>query len=218
MRHSVQKLLLVGGVIALVAVTGCVQASVNADVGADGMIDRYKMNVTMSGDVHQRLESRASSQGYDSVGPYLVRDLNDSAIGSKSFATNRHGDQVSTIVTLSNVDPAGVEQVSTTKENGTLTYVDRTFKTSSRVSSISSVHYTLEMPGEITEASTNDVEGSTAEWHLDEGEIAGTVIRAKSEVSGIGPLAIIVGLVLVGGVVGGGALAGGAVLYTQVLD
>jgi PGF-CTERM protein len=162
---------------ALVVLAGCAQIGVRSTVTADGAIEEYEMNITTSRTTYGYIEQSAEEDGYENVREYMLSDVNRSAAENVSFSQAFEDDEVTMSISMSEVDPSKSENLSVTKENGNITYVDVTFynesddENSTEAQSAAafmqsfSVDYYLTMPGNITESNADKVTGQTAEWH-----------------------------------------------------
>jgi len=196
------------GLVALVVLSGCAQVSVTADVAGDGTVESYDVQIETSASNYDRLVSTAESEGYDSVRAYLLRDVHDEAVGSVSYDESLSDGRVTINVTLTDLDPAGVEGLTVVESDGKIVYEDQTFVNDRRVTDDASLTYRLEMPGEIVNATADRVDGSTATWEREGSEsLSNTRIRAVSKSPalafgpGFGPIAAvlaILGAVLIG--------------------
>ncbi|AWB27784.1 hypothetical protein [Halococcoides cellulosivorans] len=198
----------VAGLVVLVVLSGCAQVAVTADVAGDGTVETYDVQVETSASTYDRLMSTAESDGYDSLRAYLLRDVTDEAVDSVDYDESLADGQVTINVTLTGLDPAGVDGLTVVESDGQIVYEDATFVSDDRVTDDASLTYRLEMPGEITNATAGRVDGSTATWEREGSDsLTGTQIRAVAETSalgfgpGFGPVAAvlaIVGAVLLG--------------------
>ncbi|WP_244209768.1 hypothetical protein [Haloarcula quadrata] len=62
------------GLAALVVLSGCVTATVDSTVAADGTVSEYDLTLEMSPSVYDGLQSQAQQEGYDSVEGYLLAE------------------------------------------------------------------------------------------------------------------------------------------------
>lgn len=179
--------------LALILLSGCVQIGVHSTVAADGTIDEYRMDITVSRTVYGLIESGAEENGYGSVEAYLLADLEgESAVQADedslfqaldasnaervTYDETFDGDQVTMAITIEGVTPRADGPITITERDGQLVYEDRTFVNESSTNASGSefarqatagfaVDYYLTMPGEITESNADEVDGNTAEWH-----------------------------------------------------
>lgn len=196
----------------LVVLSGCVAIGVESTVAADGTIEEYVVEIETPETVYSLLQSQADSDGYDSVEEMLLSGINESAAGEVRYNESRSGGNVTMTITMRDVRPSGLGNVSVTREDGRLVYEDETFYNESAASADTSgdgtsttrgiaVDYVLTMPGEVVESNADEVDGNTAEWHATGQEaFTDTRIYAESEVSssafgpGFGAVAALVGL------------------------
>jgi hypothetical protein len=202
--------------VSLIVLSGCVTVSVNSEVGSDATIESYEIEMTMSQRAYNYLEQSASSEGYSSVKEYMLAESfgnvkNNSE--SMEYSESSEGANKTITVRFDGYTPSSRSPITVRKLNETtMLYTDRTFISASEQSSSGSipVHYTLTMPGEITNSTADSVEGDTATWDLSGAESARTVIYAESKISsGFGMMtlaAIGVGSLTILGLVIGGVL------------
>lgn len=203
--------------VSLVVLSGCVTISVDSKVRSDGTIESYGIEMTMNQQVYNYLERTATQEGYSSVEKYLMSNMSSRESNAENIVYSESSNEGNKTISIRFEDytPDENSGITVTKRNETMIYEDRTFVSngSSSTQPGSSgripVHYTLTMPGEITNASTDNIEGDTATWNLTGG--SQTVVYAESEISsGFGLMTMaavgIGGLILIG-------LGVGAVLY-----
>ncbi|MFW6436592.1 MAG: PGF-CTERM sorting domain-containing protein [Halococcoides sp.] len=187
-RH--RAILVVAGLLALVLLSGCAQVAITSEVAGDGTVDTYDVQIDTSASNYDRLVSTAESDGYDSLQAYLLRDVSDEAVESVDYDESLGDGRVTINVTLSELDPAGVDGLSVVESDGEIVYEDSTFVNEERVTDDASLTYRLEMPGEIVNASADRTDGSTAVWEREgSASLSDTRIRATSEspAFGVGP-------------------------------
>ncbi|MFW6437206.1 MAG: hypothetical protein ACOCYZ_06195, partial [Halococcoides sp.] len=143
------------GLVVLVLLSGCAQVAVDATVAGDGTVDTYDVQIETSTSNYDRLVSTAESDGYDSLQAYLLRDVSDEAVESVDYDESLGDGRVTINVTLSELDPAGVDGLSVVESDGQIVYEDSTFVNDERVTDDASLTYRLEMPGEITNATAD---------------------------------------------------------------
>jgi hypothetical protein len=188
-----RRLLAVAGLVLLVGLSGCATIEVTAEVGDANTIDRYEMNISTSTTVYGVLNEQAQEEGYDDLGDQ-IRGGRD--IDSDRFEYNEEidGDEVNINIEITDIPVDNSTSISIEERNGQLVYTDTTFLNESAQASTTSseynsellsgltLEYTLEMPGEITNATTDDVDGNTATWtRTGENAWSDTRIQARSE-------------------------------------
>lgn len=163
--------------------------TIHTEVGKDGTIQSYEMQMNMSQTMFARFRSNIKSAGYSSIEEQFVSGW--SANGTKSFGHDykkaRHGNLVTITFSLKNYNTSDTTGVWVGKENGTISYADNRFYSPKSASASSewngyTLNYFLTMPGNITTSQSNRTHGTTAEWHLTGGQIARTPIIAKSKI------------------------------------
>lgn len=195
-----RRLLAVVGLVLLVGLSGCATIEVTAEVGDANTIDRYEANITTSTTVYGLLNSQAQEEGYEDFGDQL-RGGRD--IDSERFEYNEEidGDEVNINIEITDIQVENTTAISITEQDGELIYTDTTFLNESAQASATNseyrsellsgltLEYTLVMPGEITNATTDDVDGNTATW-TDTGENAWTGTRIRAESEGVSSLSV----------------------------
>lgn len=211
-NHVLRVVLLVS----MVLLSGCATVGIESTVAADGTIGEYTMEIDTSRQVYGLLKKGAENNGYDSLEESFTSDVNDSAVGEISYDEEFDGDDVTMTITMRDVDPSALDNVSVSREDGRMVYVDETFYNESAAQANGSeselartmtsgfaVDYTLTMPGEIVASNADEVDGNTAEWHTTgSGAFTDTRIYAESEVPtaafgpGFGVVPALVGLLV----------------------
>lgn len=193
-----RRLLAIAGLVLLVGLSGCATIEVTAEVGDANTIDRYEMNVSTSTTVYGLLNSQAQEEGYDDLGDQIRGGRN---IDSDQFEYNEEidGDEVNINIEITDLPVENSTSISIEEQDGQLVYTDTTFLNESSEGSATdseygsellsglTLEYTLEMPGEITNATTSDIDGNTATW-TSTGENAWTDTRIRAQSEGGSPL------------------------------
>jgi len=167
-----RRFLAVIGVILLVGLSGCATIEVTAEVEDANTIDRYEMNISTSNTVYGLLNSQAQEEGYESFRDQITGERD---IDSDDFEYNEEidGNDVRINIVIDDLNVSNSSAISIEEADGRLRYSDATFLNESaeppgedaeEFLSGLTLEYTLEMPGEITNATTDDVEGDTATW------------------------------------------------------
>lgn len=170
---------------ALVVLSGCMTATVDSTVAADGTVSEYDVTLEMSPTVYDGLQNRAQQDGYDSVEGYLLADVNTSRMENHTYEQNLDGENVTISMTFTNWNPGPESDVSTTVSDGNVTYEDRTFLTADEESDVAfgdgvAVEYRLTMPADITSSNADLVRNDTAVWEYAADEPVEEPIRATS--------------------------------------
>lgn len=187
-----RRYLAVLGLILLIGLSGCATIEVTAEVGDADTLDRYEMNISTSTTVYGILNSQAQEDGYDDFGDQ-IRGERD--IDSDRFEYNEDidGDDVNINIEITDLAVENSSAISIKEQDGELVYTDITFLNETAESSTSSseyseilsgltLEYRLEMPGEITNATTDDIDGNTATWtSTGEDAFRDTRIQARAE-------------------------------------
>lgn len=203
-----------GLLIAIVLLAGCATLSVRSDVGADGTIEEYQLELETPQQVYTLLNDQAKSNGYDSFRDSLLSNVSNESIENVESNLNRSGRNATLSITLEGYTPPNNTSIIINKSNGTMEYSDRQFineslDTGQEDNSTSiNVNYQLEMPGKIKNSTSNNVSGNTATWNGTYESLSDTPIYAKSEVSesssafgpGLGIGAAVAALLTVGSV------------------
>jgi hypothetical protein len=184
--------------------------TIHTEVGRDGTIQSYKIQMNMSQTLFAQYRSNVKSGGYATIEDQFVSMW--TANGTESFEHDynkeRRGNLVTVTFSFQNHNPPTNIAVGLSKQNGTAFYSDRRFVSSASVSASAewngyALNYYLTMPGEIMSTNANSTHGNTAEWHFTGGEIGQTPILATSKIpkkSGGGGM-LIPGALIVGGLV-----------------
>lgn len=205
----------------LVLLAGCATMSVSSAVGADGTIETYQLQINTSTTVYGFLSEGVKEDGYDSLRESFLSEVDEERYESVDYDEEFDGDEVSITITFEGFEPGPDDPMNVTVTDDRIVYEDRVFvnqsantsgEMNSAFTSGLTVHYYLEMPGEIVDSNANEVDGNTAEWH-ETGPDAFTHNRiyAESErptsIPGVGQpglgigaalLALFVGLVVLG--------------------
>lgn len=175
------------GVAALLVTAGCMTANVDATVDDDGTVATYDVTLEMTPTVYDSLQAQATEQGHDSVESYLLSDVNTTRMDEYSYEQSIDKN-VTINVSFVEWSPGPDSDVSTTVDNGTLTYVDRTFVTVQENSSVAlgdgvAVEYRLTMPADITASNADLINNDTAVWNYGANEPVREPMRAESPAS-----------------------------------
>ncbi|MDB2283674.1 hypothetical protein PM038_00090 [Halorubrum ezzemoulense] len=188
-----RRLLAVAGLVLLVGLSGCATIEVTAEVGDANTIDRYEANISTSTTVYGLLNSQAQEEGYEDLGDQLRggRDIDSDRF---EYSEEIDGDGVNINIEVTDLPVENSTSISIEEQDGQLVYTDETFLNESAQGSTAeseynsellsglTLEYTLVMPGEISNATTDDVEGNTATWtNTGENAWSDTRIRAQSE-------------------------------------
>lgn len=174
------------GLAVLVVLSGCVTASVESTVEADGTVSEYDVRLDMSPSVYDGLRNQAQQEGYDSLEAYLLRNVNTSRMDEPyQYDENLNGENVTINMTFTNWNPGPESGVSTTVSDGNVTYEDRTFLTADEEADVAfgdgvAVEYRLTMPADITSSNADRVQNNTAVWDYAADEPVQEPIRATS--------------------------------------
>ncbi|MDS0223124.1 PGF-CTERM sorting domain-containing protein [Haloarcula sp. S1AR25-5A] len=180
-----QKAIPAIGLAVLVVLSGCVTATVDSTVTADGTVSEYDLTLEMSPSVYDGLQSQAQQEGYDSIEGYLLADVNTSRMENHTYDQNLEGENVTLSLTFTNWNPGPDSDVSTNVSGGNVTYEDRTFLTADQESDVAfgdgvAVEYRLTMPADITSSNADLVQNDTASWEYAADEPVDEPIRATS--------------------------------------
>ena len=173
------------GLAALVVLSGCVTATVDSTVAADGTVSEYDLTLEMSPSVYDGLQSQAQGEGYDSVEGYLLADVNVSRMDNYTYEQELEGENVTLSMTFTDWTPGPDSDVSTNVSDGNVTYEDRTFVTANENTDVAfgdgvAVEYRLTMPADITSSNADIVQNDTASWEYAADEPVEDPIRATS--------------------------------------
>ncbi|MFB6224079.1 MAG: PGF-CTERM sorting domain-containing protein [Haloarcula sp.] len=173
------------GLAVLVVLSGCMAATVDATVAADGTVSEYDLTLEMSPTVYDGLQSQAQQEGYDSVESYLLADVNVSRMENYTYEQGLTGENVTLSLTFTDWSPGPESDVSTTVSDGNVTYEDRTFLTADEDADATlgdgvAVEYSLTMPADITSSNADLVRNDTAVWEYAADEPVEEPIRATS--------------------------------------
>jgi len=169
-------------------------------VGKDGVIERYRVEMTINSLFYTGLKEYAKSQGYSSVKDYMIANFSKMLKGEISYDERWEKDQVTIIVEAKNAIPQPNSRIKISKEGNYLIFRDLSFK-SNESSNMSKaflgtlrLDYYLEMPGKIVDSNANVVRENKAEWHLTGTDALNTEIYAKSEVPSIPGMELAIGI------------------------
>jgi len=196
MIHMNRKILAMFGVLLLVGLAGCATISVTSDVSSDGTIENYEMNITTTTTVYGILNQAAVEEGYDSFEDQIKDGEN---ISSENFEYEEtiDGNDVTMRITVNDVPASELDGITVREEEDQLVYKDETFveeldetaettEGSQEVMSGFVLEYTVNMPGEITSSTADEVNGNTATWTRTGSEaFSNTTIQATSETGSV---------------------------------
>lgn len=182
--------------------------TIHTEVGRDGTIQSYTVQMNMSQTMFARYRSNIKSSGYSSVEDQFVAMWTENKTESfdHDYSKERRGNLVTVAFSFQSYEPSTNIAVGIGKQNGTAFYFDRRFLSSPSTSASAewngyAFNYYLTMPGEIMNSTANSTHSNTAEWHLTGAEIGRTSILASANIpkkSGTGGM-LIPGVVIVGG-------------------
>lgn len=172
-------------IVALIVLSGCMTASVDATVAGDGTVSSYDFSLQMSPTVYDGLQAQAEDSGYDSVEGYLLADVNTSRMANHTYEQSLDGDNVTITVSFTDWSPGPESAVSTNVSGGNVTFEDRTFVSADNRSGATlgdgvAVRYELTMPADITESNADLVRNDTAVWEYAADEPVEEPMRATS--------------------------------------
>ena len=173
------------GLAALVVLSGCVTATVDSTVAADGTVSEYDLTLEMSPSVYDGLQNQAQQEGYDSVEGYLLADVNTSRMANQTYEQELEGENVTLSMTFTDWNPGPESDVSVNASGGNVTYEDRTFVTANEDTDVAfgdgvAVEYQLTMPADVSSSNADIVQNETAVWAYAANEPVDEQIRATS--------------------------------------
>ena len=165
------------GVLALIfviALAGCLSMTMEMTVGSDGTIDELHVEMEMDAFLHDLMEEAAEDDGYDSLEAQFRSDIEESDWGSFDYAEEVDGDTVMITMTATEGDPASLDDITITIEDGELTFIDTDgFADEQGEADIDEfsdqieIEYILNMPGEIIDANGEVREdGQSVSWNF----------------------------------------------------
>lgn len=194
------RYVLIGLISLSMLLCGCISTKVYTKVGKDGVIERYRVEMTINSLFYTGLKEYAKSQGYSSVKDYMIANFSKMLKGEISYDERWEKDQVTIIVEAKNAIPQPNSRIKISKEGNYLIFRDLSFK-SNESSNMSKaflgtlrLDYYLEMPGKIVDSNANVVRENKAEWHLTGTDALNTEIYAKSEVPSIPGMELAIGI------------------------
>ncbi|EMA18627.1 PGF-CTERM sorting domain-containing protein [Haloarcula argentinensis] len=173
------------GLAALIVLSGCVTATVDSTVAADGTVSEYDLTLEMSPSAYDGLQSQAQQEGYDSVEGYLLADVNTSRMSNHTYEQELEGENVTLSMTFTDWNPGPESDVSVNASEGNVTYEDRTFVTANEDTDVAfgdgvAVEYRLAMPADVSSSNADIVQNETAVWEYAADEPVEEPIRATS--------------------------------------
>lgn len=157
----------------------------DVEVGSDGTIEEYEVDIVVSSDEYSDLKSSAQMVGHDGVCGYLTSEVNESTYGSSSCDVDTGGTNATITLTLNNYEPRNDSGIHVgVTDNGTVTYRENLDSTSMTLRN-TRLTYTVQMPGGVTE--TNGEVGDdnrTVVWKSGPNEPAPDVVWVRSEQGG----------------------------------
>lgn len=182
--------LLVSILIFSIMVSGCLSASVHSKVDGANKLDKYKLVINTSSVLYSVVTEQVKKQGYSSIKDKFMSHINNRKdIRNKiSYNEEWNGDSVSIIFKAHDIRIPSNGTLRVYSDGDYLVYEDSIYEGSTPVSdnplsklALSSItlHYYLEMPGEVVNSTATSVEGNKAEWHLTGSNVFDTHIYAK---------------------------------------
>lgn len=127
MGVSNRRVVAVLAVGALLVLAGCMDATITTEVTEDGEIAEVEIEMETLSAFHTALEQDADDEGYDSVEAMLeddfMEDFDEGAVGSVDVEIEDLGDDGHLfVITATDVDPDGMDDVNVTIEDDTVRY------------------------------------------------------------------------------------------------
>lgn len=223
-----RKHLAILSVVGMLALAGCLDVTMTVEVSEDGDVDAMEMEMEMDAMLFEQFETEATEEGHESVAEMfeadMLEDVDEEHVGDVTTEIEEldDGDQRLTMQ-LTDVDPAGLDDVDITVEDGTIVYEDADAieedefddgddagmdgdfdEFEEQFEDQISMEYVLVMPGEITDHNADEIseDGTTATWDLMDTEAE--TVYAESEIEddgipGFGVAAALGALLLVAG-------------------
>lgn len=211
--------------------SGCltVGMGVDATVAGEDEIERYELQMNVSGGAYAAMQE--SGQGLGGVSGRAERTEAQIAsnvtglfddVGEVETEVTERAERMTITVTIRDAVPSDGGDLTVTRDGGSLTYRDEVFDRSfggeaagfedpesGRLGEFGEpelhLRYALEMPGTVRDSNADTTDGAVARWNRsytgDEIDDAGFVVRAESDVGG-------------GGMPGFGAIVAVAVVLT----
>jgi PGF-CTERM protein len=117
-------------VLGLALCAGCLDMTMTVDVAEDGDIDSMEVDMQMNEMLYSQLNASAQEEGYESVAAQfeadLVEGVDEESYGSVSSSSEvmDDGDRRLT-VTVEDLDPSTMDNITTEVADGTVSYEDR---------------------------------------------------------------------------------------------
>lgn len=176
--------------LGLILVSGCFTMDVHATAHEDGTVSDYRIEFTTSSFMYGLMTESAKENGYANFREYVEAEA---TFGDISYDEAWEDDIVTLTVQCNNPIIPDAQKWVVTEEEGYLIYkdlrllggadeIDTSNEFSEAMLSSCTLHYSLEMPGEIVESNANTFKGKSAEWHLTGSDIFEIPIYAKSEI------------------------------------
>ncbi len=197
------RILLIGIILTAILISGCISLKVHTKVNKNGIIDDYKIEMTMNSMLYGILKEHAKKQGYSSLREYFLANFSKILSGQITYNEKWKDDEVTIIIDAKNVKPSPNSKIKIYREGNYIVFRDATFK-SEKQSNESKfggaflpgfrLDYYLEMPGKIVDSNANVVKDNKAEWHLTGTDALNAEIYAKSEVPSMPGFELLVGV------------------------
>lgn len=164
------------GVIAIVLLTGCLNMTVEVDVGDDGSLEEMYTEIDMNQLLYDSLQTQAQQDGYESVGESLLDDADEDAWSNIQYDQTETDDGVVIEITASDGDPSAVDGLSVSVEDGQVTFTDSDGfqgfagegQDLSEFEEQIEMEYVVNMPGPVSDSNGNVEGDSTVRWTLAE--------------------------------------------------
>jgi len=206
------RIFLTGVILIAILISGCISLEVHTKVNKDGIIENYRMEMTMNSMLYSILKEQAKKEGYSSVREYFLANVSKELSNQVTYNEKWEGNDVTIIIEAKNVKPLPNAKIKIYREGDYLIFKDTTFKSEKEQNEQDEfseaflasfrLDYYLEMPGKIVESNANVVEDNKAEWHLTGIDALNAEIYAKSEVPTIPGFELLVGVLGLIGAIG----------------
>lgn len=123
-RSGRRRPLIVGAVIGVILLAGCLSTTVEVTVREDGMIERMDIEMEMDVFLHERLDRQAQEQGYDSLEESFLDDMETEAWDRIEYEEEQVENTVFVTITAHDGDPDELRDIDVTVTDSTVTFVE----------------------------------------------------------------------------------------------
>lgn len=175
-----RKVAAIGGLIAVIALAGCLSVTMEMTVDDDGMVE-MEGEMELDAFLFQAMQEEAEEEGYDSFADEMEQDLENDGWNDVEVTIEEGGEFDDAVISFQagSTDPANLDTISVDVDDDAIHYtetegfddvddgeeddLDLDFGEEELQESIQ-MTYIVNMPGEITDTNGEEVDDSTVQW------------------------------------------------------